>query len=226
MADPTAIAGAGLVSTIVGGIIGAKGAATQSQGQQLALQGQKDQILAQQKAYQYQAGIAQVNQQIEKQNADYARQTGEITAARSGMEARFQAGQTRATFGASGLDVNTGSHAEVTSSMHEIALQNEGTIRATAAKQAYGYDVAAVGEGAKATLAGLSADSAGRAAGNIDTAIGYAKKAGSTAVASSILGTASSVSSKWLQGSQVGLFNTKSSTSPASSWDGNAFGLY
>ena len=146
--------------------------------------------------YQYQAGVAQFNQKIAEQNRDYAYAAGEQEANRYGMKARQQIGQTRATQGASNLDVNSGSAAAVQDSEHDVAKMDMGTIRNNAARTAYGYSV----EAAK-----YSADT-----GMYSAAASNSSKAGLLNAFGSILGGVSSVSSKWLQASQSGAIGSKS----------------
>ena|SRR5882757_386847 len=179
MADPLTIAGIGMGASAAGSILGAFGA---EQGGQ-----------AQSQMYQYQAAIAQMNSKIAKQNADYTRAVGEVQAQQSGMKTRAQVGQTVATQGASGLDVNKGSNVAVRQSETEIGQYEQTVIRSNAAKKAYGYEVEAASDTAQA---------------NLDTmAASQAEKAGDIGALSSLLGGASSVSSKWLQGRQIGLFS-------------------
>lgn len=172
MADPvSAMAVGGMVSTAAGGILGAFGA--QEQGE------------AQSKMYQYQAGVARINQKIAEQNADYARAAGEVEAQKSGMETRARVGQIRAAQGASNLDVNTGSAAAVRASQQAVGQEDEAIIRANAARKAYGYEVEATQDKAQVGLDTMAAS--------------QSKTAGDIGAMASILGEASSVSSKWMQ---------------------------
>lgn len=141
-------------------------------------------------AFKYQAGIAQMNTQIAKQNADYSRSVGEVEAQQSGMKTRFQEGAIKVAQGASGLDVNKGSAVAVQDSQHQIGLEDQAIIRSNAAKKAYGFEVEAAQETAKGQLALMSGDSA--------------KTAGYISAAGSLLGTAGSVAGKWLTAKQTG----------------------
>jgi hypothetical protein len=147
---------------------------------------------AQGQMYQYQAGVAQINKQIEAQKADYARAVGETEAQESGMKSRFQIGQIRTALASSGLDINRGSAARVTESQQEVAEFDQALIRSNAAQRAYGYEVGAMKEEAQSTMYGMSASKA--------------REAGQISMISSLLGTAGSVGSKWVQGRQAGLF--------------------
>jgi len=133
--------------------------------------------------YKYQQGIAQLNAKINEQNAAYQRQVGEIQAQRVGMEGAQRMGQIRATQGASNLDVNRGSQAGVQASQHAIILQDQATTRANAADRAYGYEVKKTQDVAQAGMYGAAAR--------------YALPA-------SIIGTAGSVASRWMQAASVG----------------------
>src|SRR6266702_1104129 len=129
MADPVSMAVVGGGMAIAGGIVGAVGSITGG--------------YAQRQMYQYQAGVARMNQQIALQNAAYERQAGETEAQISGMKTRFQVGETKVAQSGSGLDVNRGSAVGVRRSEQEIGAFNEQMIRANAARKAYGYETQA-----------------------------------------------------------------------------------
>lgn len=132
----------------------------------------------------YQAQVASLNQTIAEQNANYARYAGEQEAQTEGMKVRSQIAETRATQGASGLDVGSGSAALVQKSEYDIGQQDIATIRSNAAKRAYGYQVAGVQYEAKSTLDKYKAS--------------QSKTAGDIAALGSLIGGAGSVSSKWM----------------------------
>ncbi len=175
MADPISIAAIGMAAGAAGGVIGGIGA--KSQGD------------AQSNMYKYQAGVARVNATVAKQDADYAREAGEVEATNAGMRTRAEVGATRAGMAAGNVDINTGSGARVVKSEIEIGQQNEATLRANAAKRAYGFDVKAAGDTATA--------------GAADVAATTSREAGDISAISTIIGGAGNVSSKWLQAGQV-----------------------
>jgi hypothetical protein len=179
-----------------GAFMSAKGAATQSQGAQQS-------ALAQAGMYNYQAGVAKVNAQIARQNADYETNVGEVQAQQSGMKTRAQLGEIKAGQGASGLDVNSGSAVAVRESAQELGTYDASVIRSNAAKRAYGYEVEATQNESQAALFGMSA-------ANATSAAGIAKETGGINVATSLLTGASSVSSKWMQAGQSGMFGSSS----------------
>jgi hypothetical protein len=172
-------AGLGLGSSVLGGIMGSSSAKASAESQK--------------KMGMYQAGVAMLNAKIAQQNADYASVEGEQSTMRYGMGARQQAGQIVAAQSASGLDVRSGSNKDVQDSQHLVSNMDMDQIRRNAAKTAYDYKV----EAGKYTADALAAFSGAQ----------DATKAGKINAATSLIGGASSVASKWLQGSQLGLFN-------------------
>lgn len=182
MASPTAVGGIGVGASIAGSIIGAQGALQQGQ--------------AQSQMYQYQAGVAQLNSQIALQNADYARMQGETQAQTIGIKGAQVGGQIRANQGASGLDVNSGSNADVQASQHKATEIDMNQARSNAAKTAYDFDVQSTQDVAQAGLYGMASTNA-ITAGNISAE-------------ASIVSGVSSVSSKWLAGNQQGLWGGSS----------------
>jgi hypothetical protein len=169
----------GLGATIAGGILGAVGA--------------QDQASSQQQMYNYKAQVSKINADINRQNAAWARTKGEKEATQFGMKAAQQRGQIRATQGASNLDVNSGSAKEVQQSQEKIKDIDMSTIRENAAKIAYDYETKAVMDENQAGLDTMSGQ--------------FAKKAGNMKALESIIGSASTVSSKWQHGSSIGLWS-------------------
>lgn len=147
---------------------------------------------ASKKMYEYQAGIAKMNEKIALQDADYARSIGETEAQTSGMKTRFTLGKIVSAQSGSGLDVNSGSNRAVQESEQEIGTHDQSVIRSAAAKRAYGYETEAAQASAQGEVYKMSGQNA--------------QTAGQIGAASSILGTASSVSSKWLDAKRVGMF--------------------
>jgi len=174
--------------------IGAIGIGTSLAGGLLSAFGAKQTGENQQAMFNYQAQVARINSQIDKQNEEYARNQGEIQATQYGMKARQQAGAIRAAQGASNIDVNSGSAAKVQADQRFIAQTDLTQIRSNAAKVAYDYDVKSVMDLNQANLDVMAGENA--------------KQAGQINAMSSILGTVGSVSSKWLQGGQQGMWST------------------
>lgn len=180
----TAVGSVGLGASLAGGLLSAFGAEKSGQ--------------AQQQMYNYQSQVATLNAQIDKQNSEYASNQGEIQASQYGQKAAQQRGQIIVQQGASGIQVGTGSSADVVASQKKITDLDLTQIRSNAAKTAYDFQTKSAADTNQATL---------------DTMAGVnAKTAGDIGAASSILGTVGSVSSKWLQGNIAGLWGTKSSS--------------
>jgi len=177
MAPPT-IAMAGMGSTIAGGMLGAFGSAYQGASQR--------------NMYQYQAGVSQINAMIAEQNAKYALTKGEKEAERYGMKAGQQAGAIKAAQASGGLDVNSGSNKQVQDSQKMVARMDMATIRENASKVAYDYTVQATGFRNQAALQEMAGDNA--------------MTAGIIGSLGSFIGTSGSVSSRWLQGQQMGMW--------------------
>ncbi|TXH55882.1 MAG: hypothetical protein E6Q97_07795 [Desulfurellales bacterium] len=178
MASASGVGGGGIALSVLGGGLSMFGALSEG--------------AANARMANYRAGIADMNSQIAKQNADYARTVGEAQARRSGMKtAEVIANQKTAQSG-SGLDVNFGSPAAVRDSTAALGREDQSTIRETAARRAYGYDVEAANQTAQAGVERAAASNA--------------KRTALLKSLSSFVGSASSVSDKWLQGKQQGLW--------------------
>jgi hypothetical protein len=170
----------GLGASLAGGIFGAQGA--------------KQSAAATQASYNYQAGVAKINSQIDLQNAEYARNYGEIQATQFGLKERQQEGQIKVAQAASNLDVNSGSAVDVQTSQRKLGQMDMTQIRSNAAKTAYDFDVKSTMDLNQSTLDVMAGQNA--------------KSAGDIQAMSSIIGGVGSVSSKWLQGNQMGMWGT------------------
>jgi hypothetical protein len=129
---------------------------------------------AQSEAAAYQAQVARNNAVIAQQNANLGIQSGEVQASNAAMQTRSVIGATKAGEAASGVDVNSGSFVNVRASESELGALDALTLRSNAAKQAYGYEVAATSEEGQAGLYGLQSTQASQAGqiGALGTFIG------------------------------------------------------
>ena len=185
MADPvTAVAAVGIGATLASGFMTAAGDLFGG--------------AAQGKMYEYQAGVARMRSQVADQNARWAINAGETNAQISGMHTRFQVGQIRAGQGASNIAPSSPSSTNVRAGQTEVGQIDENVIRTNAARRAYGFQVESAADIAEA--------------GALSTASATARTASYISAASSVLGAAGSVSSKWLQASQAGVPNTANPT--------------
>lgn len=131
----------------------------------------------------YQAAVARNNQILAGRYADLSTERGLVQSEFSNLQTRQKLGTARAGFAAQGVDVNSGSPLAVRQSIAEVGELDAQIIRQKAAEEAFGYKVKGGDFAAEAELDKMKASNA-ITAGNFN-------------VASSILGTASSVSGKW-----------------------------
>ena len=133
------------------------------------------------------AQVATQNAAIAQNNAVFAAQAGEIDAGIQGEKNQQTMGTTRAaeaSAGGSGVDVNSGSAANVQASQAMLGQMDELNIRAAAAKAAYGYQTQAVGfqgQAAQDIAAGQNAATAGTINAITGATSGLAKAAASGA---------------------------------------------
>lgn len=191
--DPATMAAVSIGTTLLSGGVGIAGASGSAS--------------ASANSFNYKAGIASLNQTIAKQNEAWAINSGGIKAVNYGLKAGEAIAETKAKQGASGIDVNSGSPDAVRDTQHDVAKYDQNMIRADAQHQAYGYEV----EGAKYK----AEEGMDRAAANDAT------NAGRLNVLSSVIGTASSVASKWTQGNTLGIWGGKSGSVGSFSNGGN-----
>jgi hypothetical protein len=131
----------------------------------------------------YQAQVAANNALIANQNAEAATQAGAANAAAQSLANRATVSKAVAGAAASGVDVNSGSAADVTTTDREVGQLDTLTTINNAALQAYGYRSAATSDTAQAQL---------------DTAeAAQAPIAGDISAGGDLLSGASSVGSKW-----------------------------
>lgn len=108
----------------------------------------------------YQAHVATQNAKIANQNSQGATEAGDIKAQQIGLRAAAEEGSIKASEGAGGIDVNTGSAADVQSSERVLGENAQQTTRYNAALQAYGYQTQAKSDEAQAGLYDTEAETA------------------------------------------------------------------
>jgi hypothetical protein len=138
---------------------------------------------AQAAAANYQAQVAANNAQIARWNAQMSAASGAAKEAAIGMKTANTAGTAKAAQGASGIDVNTGSAANVRQAIAKLGATDIGTQRSNTAKEVYGYEIAATSETAQSQLLEMEAS--------------QAKQAGDISALGTFLTGASSVAAKW-----------------------------
>lgn len=122
----------------------------------------------------YNAQIADNNATIATQQANWEAESGEQQVAAKELENRAKVGSIEANQGASGVEVGTGSNADVVTSTKEIGALDAMTIRSNAVKRAYGYQVENTSDRAQAELDRMAASDATKAGkiGAISTLLG------------------------------------------------------
>jgi hypothetical protein len=100
----------------------------------------------------YQSQVAANNSLIAEENESETAASGAAKEAALGMRTRAAVGETTATQGASGIDVNSGSAPAVRSSEQELGKLDALTIRSNTAREAYGYAVKSESDTAQSQL--------------------------------------------------------------------------
>lgn len=177
--DPGSLAIASMVGTGVGGLV---------QGFGQAYSG-----AAQAAMYNYKAGVALLNKQINEQNANFALESGDIKSQEVGLKAGQDIAQTKVVQAASGFDVTRGTGAAVRDTQQKVAQFDEGVVQWDAAKTAWGFESKAMTDVAEANLDTMAAKTA--------------KTAGTIGEIGSFIGAGTSVASKWYQGKSTGIFS-------------------
>ena len=176
--DSTAFMGySGMGTTFLGSLTSAFGDLTQGQ--------------AEQKMYDYQAGVARMNAQIAEQNATTASNTGEFNAMLSGLRGAAAMGTMKSVQASHGLDIRSGSAKQVQQSQSTFNQLNQSAIRSDAAKTAFNFRNQAAADTAQAGADVVAGENA--------------RTASVIKAETSMIGGASSVSQQWLQGQKMGI---------------------
>lgn len=141
----------------------------------------------------YQAEVANNNQKIANQNADYAARAGEAKATAQSLKGANTAGMVRTAIAANNVDINSGSPTNVEASQREESNLDTATTLNNSLLQAYGYRTQAANFGAQSAL-----DTTESSQANI---------AGDIGAGGSLLSGAGSVGFKWAGTQTPGSFN-------------------
>lgn len=141
-----------------------------------------------------QSQIARNNANTAMWNANIASQQGEQRSTMQGMKTAQTVGKIKAGFGASGVDVNSGSPADVAAAASSAGMTDQQTIKSDAARTAWGYETQST---------------------NFQDQAQLDKQQGDWGALSSLLGGASSTAKTWMQfggggaggGSGMGVFD-------------------
>lgn len=156
----------------------------------------------------YQAQVAANNATIANQNAEAATQAGAANAAAQSLQNRETVSKTIAGAAASGVDVNSGSAADVTTSNREVGDLDTLQTLNNAQLQAYGYQSQSTGFTAQSGLETAEAS--------------QAPIAGGISAGGDLLSGASSVGSKYSAFQQSGVIGSTTPDTSGSFTDGTA----
>lgn len=178
---------AGLVPLIAAGV----SAATAVAGTAVAVNSSEQQAKAQSNAADYNAAVAKNNATLASQNSIVAAQQGDVAQQRAYQEGAQREAMVKAAFGANGIQMNSGSALDLQADQARTTQQNV---------QAIGYNANVAQVGYLNQQTGFTSQA------GLDTAQGQNDiTAGNTSALSSIIGGASSVSSKWASFQQQGV---------------------
>jgi len=133
----------------------------------------------------YQAQVQRNDALIATQNANYTTAAGETTAYNTGLQERAKAGAIKAALGAGGINVNSGSAADVRESQDVLGLTDVAQVRQNAALKAYGFRTQATSYQAESQLETAEA--------GYDTDAGWLKGLGSLLTGASKFGGGSAL---------------------------------
>lgn len=145
--------------------------------------GQAQQAGAQADAARYQAQVERNNAILSRQKQELTGQIGEVKATNQGLQNRTQQAKLRASIGASGVDPNSGSAAEVQAGAAMLGGLDVATVRSNTARELWGYQVEESNATGQAALQEQKAD-------NIEDALPWQ-------LLGSFLSGLSSVGSQW-----------------------------
>ncbi len=100
----------------------------------------------------FNANVEAKNAEISTQKAAWAGEEGDQAAGISQLKTAAKVGSIKANQGASGVEVGTGSNADVVNSAREVGALDALTIRSNAAREAYGYQTEAYSHRAQEAL--------------------------------------------------------------------------
>lgn len=161
------------------GLIAAGGLLVQAVSSSASAYGQSE---AQKLQGAYQQKIASNNAELATLQSDDAIRRGEQSATNINTKARVIVGAQRAGFASQGVDVNSGSAADVQADTAAMSAADARTVRINAMREAWGYKVQALDATSRGQMAAFSADNESRntlLTGGLKT-IGYGFKAGTT----------------------------------------------
>lgn len=145
----------------------------------MSMQAQQKQAAQQQASANYQADIANKNQELAQEQAASVKRQGYDDAQRQRLKAAGMIGTQRAIAGASGITVDTGSNLDLTMETAEKGELDALAIQQHALDKSHNLQIQGWNSGQQAAAYAWQADSIDPTAGMIGTALGGLAKAGS-----------------------------------------------
>lgn len=145
----------------------------------MSMQAQQKQAAQQQASANYQADIANKNQELAQEQAASVKRQGYDDAQRQRLKAAGMIGTQRAIAGASGITVDTGSNLDLTMETAEKGELDALAIQQQALDKSHNLQIQGWNSGQQAAAYAWQADSIDPTAGMIGTALGGLAKAGS-----------------------------------------------
>ena len=165
----------GTTAAVIAGIT----AATALAGTAVSISAQQRQAQQQKDAAEYQAKIAQQNQELAQEQAASVKRQGYDDAQRQRLKAAGIIGTQRAIAGASGITVDTGSNLDLTMETAEKGELDALAIQQQSLDKAHNLQIQGWNAGQQAQAYAWQADSIDPTAGMVGTALGGLAKAGS-----------------------------------------------
>lgn len=171
-------------------VVAVIGAAVAAAGTAASVASSMQQASAAQASAKYQSQVTDSNAQIAKQNANFAAAAGEQKAAIQEQKTRAQIGAIEASQGSSGVDINSPTSKAVRTSAGELGALDAQTIRANAAREAYGFETQSTNFGNQSSADTSLGENAGTS-GDIKAASGLLNGAGNASLNyASVMGNA------------------------------------
>lgn len=145
----------------------------------MSMQAQQKQAAQQKASAEYQAEIANKNQELAQEQAAEVKRQGYDDAQRQRLKAAGMIGTQRAIAGASGITVDTGSNLDLTMETAEKGELDALAIQQQSLDKAHNLQIQGWNSGQQAAAYAWQADSIDPTAGMIGTALGGLAKAGS-----------------------------------------------
>ena len=145
----------------------------------MSMQAQQKQAAQQKASAEYQADIANKNQELAQEQAAAVKRQGYDEAQRQRLKAAGMIGTQRAIAGASGITVDTGSNLDLTMETAEKGELDALAIQQQALDKSHNLQIQGWNSGQQAAAYAWQADSIDPTAGMIGTALGGLAKAGS-----------------------------------------------